>query len=121
VLIAASQASRPVGAKGKNRAMIEDHDQYEAALERLLGHLDRPLPGSPGDEEFTKLLEQIEAYNPPSADLSDDDRYHGLKERAEELAARAEAFVRRHDAEEQADRLMSFPEDGQGIGPTTGV
>lgn len=98
--------------------MIENREDYEAALERLLGHLDRPLPGGADDAEFGKLLAEIESFNPPMADEPHPD---GLRERAEALAARATEFLRRHDEEEQAGKLMSFPEDGEGIGPTTGV
>jgi hypothetical protein len=100
--------------------MIENQDDFEAALERLLGHLDRPLPGGPEDAEFTRLLAEIASFEPPSAG-GDDERVHGLRERARELAAKAEDFVRRRDEREQAGKLMAFPEDGQGIGPTTGV
>ena len=101
--------------------MIQDHDQYEAALERLLGHLERPLPGGPEDAEFTALLAQIESYQPPGGEDHDDPRLRDLRARAKELAAQANEFMRRHDEREQAGRLMSFPEDGHGIGPTTGV
>jgi hypothetical protein len=98
--------------------MIENQEEYETALERLLGHLDRPLPGGAEDAEFAKLLAEIESFDPP---MAEEPQAHGLRERAEALAAKATAFLRRHDEEEQAGKLMSFPEDGEGIGPTTGI
>jgi hypothetical protein len=99
--------------------MIENQEDYEAALERLLGHLDGPLPGGPEHAEFTRLLAEIESFDPPSS--GDAEAPHGLRERAKDLAARATDFLRRHDEQEQSEKLMSFPEDGEGIGPTTGV
>ncbi len=101
--------------------MIENQDDFEAALERLLGHLERPLPGGPEDEAFTQLMAEIASFDPPGGLEADDERAHDLRARAQALSAKATAFLRRHDERERADRLMTFPEDGQGIGPTTGV
>ena len=44
-----------------------------------------------------------------------------LAARTRDLVARADALIRRMHEREEAARLTSLPEDGQGIGPTTGV
>ncbi|MBP7815524.1 MAG: hypothetical protein KA085_05320 [Phenylobacterium sp.] len=44
-----------------------------------------------------------------------------LEARTRDLVARADALIRRMQESEEAGKLVSFPEDGQGIGPTTGV
>jgi hypothetical protein len=43
--------------------IITTREQFEAALERVLGYLARPpAPGTPEDSDFTVLLSSLESY-----------------------------------------------------------
>lgn len=113
-------------AEGSTRAPICTTAQFEAALERAARLLQEQPPegyveGSAAHTELFQLLAAIAAYAPahqaetPKAPLAD------LERAAGQLLAKAEDFRKARDARVRSERLTSFPEDGQGLGPTTGV
>jgi hypothetical protein len=101
--------------------MIVDENSFEAAVERVSKYLEHPPhEGTPQDSEFATLLEEIAQYQtelqsqPIKSSLEGVvDRAHGLMREAAELRQRRQAAVK--------PRWSSFPEDGEGVGPTTGV
>lgn len=98
---------------------IRNAQEYEAALEEAIRLMDTE-PGREGAEpRLLQLLEDIERYRPtfsvPQPAIGDD-----ISARASELVARATELKRRWH-ERQPSRWTSFPEDGEGIGPTTGI
>jgi hypothetical protein len=101
--------------------MIIDEKSFEAAVERVARYLEHPPhEGTPQDSEFASLLEDIAQYQselqsqPVKSSLEGlVDRAHGLMREAAELRRNRDAVVR--------PRWSSFPEDGEGIGPTTGI
>ncbi len=101
--------------------MITDAKSFEAALERVTTHLERPpKEGTPQDFEFLALLEDIAQYQ---SELLSQPVKSGLEqtaERAHDLMRQAAALRRAREAVVKP-RWSSFPEDGEGVGPTTGV
>ncbi len=101
--------------------MIIDEKSFAAAVERVARYLEHPpREGTPQDFEFATLLEEIAQYQselqsqPVKSNLEGlVDRAHDLMRQAAELRRKREAVVR--------PRWSSFPENGEGIGPTTGV
>jgi hypothetical protein len=101
--------------------MITDAKSFEAAVERVAGYLEHPpREGTPQDFEFASLLEDVAQYQteirslPVRSGLEEvADRAHDLMRQAADLRRQRDAVVR--------PRWSSFPEDGEGIGPTTGV
>lgn len=101
--------------------MIRSNEEFEAALERVSAFLDHPpVAGSPQDASFAQLLSDIEFYRP---DFSQPPEARTSKsaQDADELVRRANALLAARDERARSQRLSSFPEDGEGIGPTTGV
>jgi hypothetical protein len=99
--------------------MIRDHDEFESALHELANMLQSPpAPATAEDVRFGQLLDAVDAYMPAIADHPHRDT---LAERAQALTAEAEAFKRKRDARDRSSRWTTLPEDGEGIGPTTGV
>jgi hypothetical protein len=101
--------------------MITDERSLEMALERITAYLERPpREGTPQDAEFASLLEEVAQYQsqlraPPAKSVLE-----GLVERADALVKQA-GELRRARQKAVQPRWSSFPEDGEGIGPTTGV
>lgn len=98
--------------------MIRNKDEFASALQQLADMLENPpAPATQEDIEFGQLLDAVDAYAPAIEDHHDET----LVEKAHALSARAEEFRRKREAREKAQRWTTLPEDGQGIGPTTGV
>jgi hypothetical protein len=102
--------------------MIQDQASFEAALQRVADLLEHPpAHGSEEDTQFTQLLHDIELYQPvmdvPAPQTTSTD----LAAQADALVSRAAAFLAQRKEREKRESWSSFPEDGQGIGPTTGV
>ncbi|MBP6546258.1 MAG: hypothetical protein KA220_06035 [Phenylobacterium sp.] len=102
--------------------MIGNREDLETALEAVSAYLQTPpAPGSEDAAEFRRLLHEIDAYQPTMNIPASPTPMQDLATRTRDLVARAEALIRRMQESEDAGKLVSFPEDGQGIGPTTGV
>lgn len=102
--------------------MIGNREDLETALEAVSAYLETPpAPGSEDAAEFRRLLHEIDAYQPAMDVPASPAPIQNLATRTRDLAARADALIRRMHESEDAAKLVSFPEDGQGIGPTTGV
>lgn len=101
--------------------MITDERSFEEAVERVAAYLDHPPhEGTPQDYEFATLLEDLAQYQtelqsqPVKSSLEGAvDRAHDLMREAAELRRRREAALK--------PRWSTFPDDGEGVGPTTGV
>ena len=101
--------------------MITDAKSFEAAVERIANFLEHPPhEGTPQDSEFATLLEEVAQYQtelqaqPVKSHLEGlVDRAHGLMREAADLRRAREAVVK--------PRYSTFPEDGEGVGPTTGI
>lgn len=101
--------------------MITDQDSFEAALERVARFLEHPPhEGTPLDYQFSMLLEEVAQYQTqlqalPTTSPMDEtvQKAHDLMRQAADLRSAREAATK--------PRWSSFPEDGEGIGPTTGV
>jgi hypothetical protein len=101
--------------------MITDEKSFELAVERIAGFLEHPpKEGTPQDFEFASLMEDVAQYqtelqsHPVKSSLEGAvERAHSLMREAAELRRRREAVVK--------PRWSSFPEDGEGVGPTTGI
>ena len=101
--------------------MITDATTSEAALERVAQHLERPpREGTPQDFEFATLLEEIAQYQTELQSQPSRSRLEGVVERAHDLMRQA-AELRRAREKVVKPRWSSFPEDGEGVGPTTGI
>ena len=101
--------------------MITDEKTFEAALERVAGFLDRPPhDGTPQDAEFASLLEDIAQYQTQLQSLPISSALDGVVQRAHTLMQDAAKLRSAREAAAKP-RWSSFPEDGEGIGPTTGV
>lgn len=102
--------------------MIRNREDLETALEAVSAYLETPpAPGSEDAAEFRRLLHEIDAYQPTMDLPASPTPMQDLAARTRDLVARADALIRRMHEREEAARLTSLPEDGQGIGPTTGV
>jgi hypothetical protein len=101
--------------------MIVDERSFRAAVEKVELYLETPpREGTPQDAEFFALLEELAQYQtelqsqPIRSGLEDTvDKAHDLMREAAELRRKREAATR--------PRWSTFPEDGEGVGPTTGV
>lgn len=101
--------------------MITDEASFEAALERVAAFLEQPpREGTPQDYEFATLLEAIAQYQTELQSLPTTSAMDRVVARAHELMRDAAALRKAREAA-QRPRWSSFPEDGEGIGPTTGV
>ena len=102
--------------------MIKDQESFQAALQRVADLLEHPpADGTAEDEEFGKLLHDIELFHPTVLTAPPESDFARLGQEAKALLARANAFQAQREAREKREKWTSFPEDGQGIGPTTGV
>jgi hypothetical protein len=101
--------------------MITDETSFEAALEQVARFLEQPPhEGTAQDYELASLLEEIAQYQTQLQALPTTTALDGVVTRAHDLMRDAAALRQSRDAAERP-RWSSFPEDGQGIGPTTGV
>lgn len=102
--------------------MIKDQESFEAALQRVSDLLEHPpAPGTPEDEAFGQLLDDIERFHPTVLTAPPESDFARLGREAKALMAKANAFQAQREEREKREKLMSFPEDGKGVGPTTGV
>jgi hypothetical protein len=101
--------------------MITDQRSFEAALERIAAFLERPPhEGTPQDSEFAALLEAVAQYQTELQSQPTSSAMEGAVARAHDLMKDAAALRRAREAVTKP-RWSTFPEDGEGIGPTTGV
>lgn len=101
--------------------MITDQKSFEAALERVAGFLETPPhEGTPQDSEFAALLEEVAQYQTTLQSQPTSSALDGTVQRAHDLMKDAAALRRAREASSKP-RWSSFPEDGEGIGPTTGI
>lgn len=102
--------------------MIKDQESFQAALQRVADLLEHPpADGTAEDQEFGQLLHDIELFHPTALTAPPDSSFAQLGRQAQTLMTRANDFQARREAREKREKWTSFPEDGQGIGPTTGV
>jgi hypothetical protein len=98
--------------------MIKDQAAFETALERAAAlYSDPDYRGPPLDAQLSELLAEIAMFEPRLAP--------SCRAAFSDLCSRARALVRQADklqpeSRERA-RPSTFPQDGHGIGPTTGV
>ena len=101
--------------------MITDETSFEAALARVAAFLENPpREGTVQDFELTALLEEVAQYETQLQSLPTTSALEAIVARAHDLTRDAAALRRARDAAERP-RWSSFPEDEEGIGPTTGV
>jgi hypothetical protein len=98
---------------------ITDEQQFEAALEEATKLMESPGAGSGEDQRLQALLDAIDGYRPTFADNAAAARSE-QSDRASRLVRQAADLKTRFDAERRKG-WESFPDDGRGIGPTTGV
>lgn len=102
--------------------MIRDQASFEAALQRVADLLEHPpAHGTPEDQKFTELLHDIESYKPVIEVAAPESVFARLGHEAEALVKKAGDFLTQRQERVRRESLMTFPEDGEGIGPTTGV
>lgn len=102
--------------------MIDTEEGFRSALERATQHLaNPPQPGSQAEREFATLLDDLEAYRPPMPSRPESPQRTPEQIEASSLTARASALLKSIEDRRRRERLSDFPEDGQGIGPTTGI
>ena len=102
--------------------MIKDQESFEAALQRVADLLEHPpAHGTREDEEFGQLLHDIELFQPTFLTAPPESDFARLGKEAQALLKEANAFQARREERERREKLTSFPEDGRGVGPTTGV
>jgi hypothetical protein len=102
--------------------MIKDQESFEAALQRVADLLEHPpAHGTQEDHEFFQLLHDIELFHPTALSAPPDSAFAQLGRDAKALMTRANGFQIKREERERREKWTSFPEDGRGIGPTTGV
>jgi hypothetical protein len=102
--------------------MIKDQESFEAALQRAADFLEHPpAQGSREDDEFGQLLHEIELFQPTFLTAPPESDFARLGKEAQALLKEATDFQAKREARERQEKWTSFPEDGKGIGPTTGV
>jgi hypothetical protein len=101
--------------------MIIDERSFEAALERVAKYLEHPPhEGTPQDSEFATLLEEVAQYQTELQSQPVKSSFEGTVDRAHDLMREAAELRRRREAAVKP-RWSSFPDDGEGVGPTTGA
>lgn len=102
--------------------MIDTEEGFRSALERAMGFLETPpAPGSQDEREFAALLDELEAYRPPMPTSEPASARTPEHAEAASLSARATALLSAQTSGDAAKRFSTFPRDGRGIGPTTGI
>lgn len=101
--------------------MITDQKSFETALEQVTRYLEHPpREGTLQDYEFASLLEEIAQYQTEIQSMPTTTALDGVAARARDLMREAANLRSKREAALKP-RWSSFPEDGEGIGPTTGV
>jgi hypothetical protein len=101
--------------------MIKTREEYEEALEKVIAWLEHPHDARvAGDSGFEELLRDIELYR-PALETAQPPASSGHRPEADALARRAAQLVEACRARARRLSYSSFPEDGEGIGPTTGI
>jgi hypothetical protein len=101
--------------------MIVDEMSFQVAVERIAAFLEHPPhEGTPQDFEFSTLLEEVAQYQTELQSQPVRSSLEGAVERAHDLMRQAAALRRAREAVVRP-RYSSFPEDGEGVGPTTGI
>jgi len=101
--------------------MIRSPEDYEAALERLIAMMEHPPRlGAEDSAAFAELLAEIERYTPRMTAPEAVGRAVSQDEAAA-LVRQANALLAEREAQARRQRYSSFPDDGEGIGPTTGI
>lgn len=101
--------------------MITDERSFEAAVEKVAQYLEHPPhEGTPQDFEFATLMEDIAQYQTELQSQPVKSSFEGVVDRAHDLMRQAAELRRRREAAVKP-RWSSFPEDGEGVGPTTGI
>jgi hypothetical protein len=101
--------------------MITDARSFEAAVERIAAYLEHPPhEGTAQDSEFASLLEEVAQYQTVLQSQPIRSKLDGVVDRAHDLMREAAELRRARDAVVRP-RWSSFPDDGEGVGPTTGV
>lgn len=99
--------------------MITNDFELEKALERVSAFLERPPPiGSPEDQQFVTVLDEIAAYQPTITTPAAETALSAIRSRATELVRHAER-LQKASAPRAGPEWSGYPADG-GIGPTTG-
>jgi DNA-binding transcriptional MerR regulator len=102
-------------------AMITDGRSLEVALEQVATFLEHPpRQGTAQDHEFATLLEEIAQYQTELQSLPTTTAMEDLVQRAHDLTRAATALRHARDAAAKP-KWSTFPDDGKGVGPTTGV
>jgi hypothetical protein len=101
--------------------MIKDQESFEAALQRVADLLDHPHMSPDDKAEFFQLVHDIELFEPTALTAPRDTTFARIAKEARALNAEATDFQTEREERERRERWSSFPEDGQGVGPTTGV
>lgn len=87
--------------------MITTREDFEAALERVLGYLaSPPAPGAPEDREFSALLADLKAYH--GAVTKAEVRDEAVSVAFEDLDRELASFRRRHADRPQAGSFSGF-------------
>ena len=97
---------------------IRNAEDYEAALDDAAQRMDAVSRERGAEPSLAELLAAIEAYSPvlQAAAATDD----GLSGRVEGLVARASDLQRLYTLHTDTE-WSRFPNDGHGMGPTTGA
>lgn len=101
--------------------MIKDQESFETALQRVSDLLDHPRMSEDDQAEFLQLVHDIEVFQPTALTEPRDTTFARIAKEARALYQRSADFETEVEEQERRERWSSFPEDGQGIGPTTGV
>lgn len=101
--------------------MITDETALAVAVVRIEYFLEHPPhEGTPESAEFADLLEAVAQYQSELQARRVQPGGASAAERARELMRQAVELRAKRDADAHP-HWSSFPEDGEGIGPTTGV
>lgn len=101
--------------------MIKDQESFETALQRVADLLEHPHMSQDDKAEFLQLVHDIEMFEPTALTAPRDTTFARIAREARTLHATATEFETELEERERRERWSSFPEDGQGVGPTTGV
>ena len=98
--------------------MLKDQAAFETALEHAAAlYSDPDHRGPPLDEQLSDLLAEIAMFE-PALPQSAGAAFSNLRSRAEALGREAAELQPEY---RERGRAATFPQDGHGIGPTTGV
>ncbi|MFN3513157.1 MAG: hypothetical protein ACK41C_08945 [Phenylobacterium sp.] len=102
--------------------MVQDVEAFKATLAGVARFLNAPpQPGSPEEARFAALLDELELYRCSELPPAPESPFMRLRMEAEALQRRVVDFQRHREAVRERSRFAPFPDDSQGVGPTTGV